>query len=102
MTLSATLQRTKSHSRNKRQFYYCRVGQPQIILRQERLEQDIQIVAQLAPKQFKGLGRTNSASDHDRASVRASDLVTNLTPKSRKHFNNYYGVDFIALGYSQK
>lgn len=83
----------------KRQVYYCRLGQPQIILRQERLDTDIKIVAQLAPRQFKGLARKNTAADQDRGKGRDPNLVTELSPASLKLLTEFYSPDFTAFGY---
>ena len=84
----------------KPQEHFLRLGQPQIVLKQERLAKDIKIISRLAPYQFRGLGRTNSASDQDRERKRDPGLVTELNPASMERFMDFYGLDFSTLGYS--
>lgn len=80
----------------KRQTYFCRVGKPQIILRQENLSRDIQIIARLIPDHFLGLMKRNVASDRNDDQT----VITELSDASVELVRRYYRQDFVSLGYS--
>ena len=71
-------------------FYYVN-GRPSIVLKQERLDTDIQIVASLAPQYFEGLSVQNQ-------SPASTDANLALTDASKSRVKDLYRTDFLLWG----
>ncbi len=80
----------------KRQMQYIRVVRPQIVLRQENLQNDIQIIARLAGRGHVDLPKRNSAADRT-----GEDAVNRqMRPENEAFIKRYYAADFRFLGYA--
>ena len=78
----------------RQQMYYLRRTHPHIILRQERLDDHIEIIRALAPKQWKGLKTRNAASERG-----AEPFNKELEPECESFVRKTYAPDFKFLGY---
>lgn len=79
----------------RRQIYFIRLAKPHIILRQENLENDIEIVRNLAPGSFKGLPQKNISDIR----FDTSSVNTVLSVESEQFVRDYYKPDLFFLGY---
>ena len=79
----------------KPQMSFINIGKPQIILRHENLENDLQIIRRIIPEHYQGLSPVNVSKGREK-SDRANCL---LNQKSLKFIHKEYKNDFFFLGY---
>jgi hypothetical protein len=81
----------------RRQVYWLRASKPQVILRLENLEADLNIVKSYAPRHFKGLMPKNVSKGREK-----SDLANiKLNTKSLDFIHKFYERDFFYLAYDK-
>lgn len=79
----------------RRQIHWLRRAKPQITLRLENLESDLEIVRQIVPEHFRGLQSVNASEGRprsDKANVKMSE-------RSLKFVSTFYEKDFFYLSY---
>lgn len=79
------------------QLYYIERTSPQILLRLENLENELEIIKAMVPGRFVGLKRENASAS--RASLR--EVKINLSPENSEIISNLYADDYRLLGYAQ-
>ncbi|WP_456391329.1 sulfotransferase family 2 domain-containing protein [Profundibacter sp.] len=82
----------------KRQIRYVAAARPQIILRQENLDNDIQIIARLVGLENIVLPKKNRSSDRSQL----DKINIELTDDNWDYINERYAEDYRLLGYRVK